>query len=77
MQFVPPTHEQTPIRCSGCHTRYVSFLAVRDVSTQVEGYEPQRCTCGHLEDRVALPPGRLFGVDGDPVKQYHPLTRPN
>jgi len=82
MQLVPPTHEQTPIRCSGCHVRFVAFVAVerRSVSEDVKDgpdYVPDRCTCGHLEERSTLPPGTLFRVTGESVKHYHPLTRPN
>ena len=78
MQFVPPIYEQTPIRCSGCHERFVGFVPVRNGIPAVDGYSPDRCACGHLEEITALPPGKLFGgVSGDPVKRYHPLNRPN
>lgn len=77
MQFVPPTHEQTPIRCSGCHVHYVCFVPIRDPSTNIEEFTPAPCACGHLEERSMLPPGTLFSVKGESVKRYHPLTRPN
>ena len=77
MQFVPPTHEQTPIRCSQCHVRYVHFVLAARGPANVEDYVPDRCLCGHLEERSTLPPGTLFAVDGEPMKRYHPLTRPN
>jgi hypothetical protein len=76
MQLVPPTHEQTPLRCSGCHVRFVAFLPVGEPRLG-RHYVPERCACGHLEERSALPPGMLFGVTGESVKRYHPLTRPN
>ena len=76
MQFVPPTHEQTPIRCSGCHLHFVCFLPGNGGS-HVEAYVPNRCACGHLEEMATLPPGTLFGVSGEPVKRYHALSRPN
>jgi hypothetical protein len=75
MQFVPPTHEQTPVRCSGCGSHFVSFLQVADGSAGGGGYVPDRCACGHLEDTAALPPGRLFGARGDTVKRYHAVIR--
>lgn len=74
---VPPTHEQTPVRCSRCHSHYVTFLLARDGTTGALEYQPDRCSCGHLEDPKALPPGTLFGEDGEPVKTYHPFNRPN
>ena len=77
MQFVPPTHEQTPFRCSECHTVYVRFEEAGNGSLTVDGYAPVRCACGHLEEIDTLPPGRLFGVKNEPLKSYHPLTRPN
>jgi hypothetical protein len=77
MEFVPPTHEQTPIRCSACHTRYVSFTPVRDDAARADEYAPDRCACGHLQNLAALPPGKLCGASGDPVRMYHPLNRPN
>lgn len=77
MQLVPPAYEQTPVRCSGCHTQYVSFVPTRNPSTDAEEYAPDRCSCGYLEDRVTLPPGKLFGAAGDRVKTFHPLNRPN
>lgn len=76
MQFVPPTHEQTPIRCSGCRVHFVCFVPVPDGS-DVGGYLPDRCACGHLEEIATLPPGKLFGLNGDVLKRFHPLTRPN
>jgi hypothetical protein len=79
MQCVPPTHEQTPIRCSGCHTRFVTFVPAGEARSVhgVKDYVPDRCACGHLEERSTLPPGTLFSVRGESVKHYHPLTRPN
>lgn len=77
MQFVPPTHEQTPVRCSGCHVHFVSFLPVPDASASAGVYAPNRCACGHLEEMGALPPGQLFGDRGEAVKRYHAVTRPN
>ena len=77
MQFVPPTHEQTPMRCSACHVRFVCFGPASIESAGLGGYAPHRCMCGHLEEMTALPPGRLFGAGGDLEKRYHPLTRPN
>jgi len=77
VQFVPPTHEQTPIRCSECHVHFVCFLPGAGGSTNGDGYVPDRCACGHLEEMATLPPGRLFGVSGEPVKRYHALSRPN
>jgi hypothetical protein len=76
MQFVPPTHEQTPIRCSKCHERYVSFVLVHPPLINAGEYSPNQCTCGHLENAARLPPGTLFGHD-EAVKSYHPLNRPN
>jgi hypothetical protein len=76
MQLVPPTHEQTPIRCSGCHVRFVAFVPVGEAHPGRD-YAPERCACGHLEERSTLPPGTLFSVNGEAVKRYHPLTRPN
>jgi len=76
MQFVPPTHEQTPIRCSSCHERYVSFLPVHPPLIDAGDYAPDRCACGHLENPARLPPGMLFG-DDDAAKSYHPISRPN
>ena len=77
MQLVPPTHEQTPIRCSGCHVNFVRFIPAGGALTTIEGYVPGRCVCGYLEEMAALPPGGLFGGDGDPIKRYHPFTRSN
>lgn len=76
MQFVPPTHEQTPIRCSGCHVHFVCFLPASG-GPNVDAYVPNRCACGHLEEKATLPPGTLFGISGEPVKRYHALSRPN
>ena len=69
MQFVPPTHEQTPIRCSKCHERYVSFVLVHPPLINAGEYAPNQCTCGHLENAARLPPGTLFGHD-EAVKSY-------
>ena len=77
VRFVPPTHEQTPVRCSECHAHYISFGLVRNGSTGALEYAPDRCVCGHLEDPATLPPGTLFGADGDPARTYHPFNRPN
>jgi len=77
MPSVPSSHEQTPIRCSECHIEYLSFVQVRPPSVNAGEYVPDRCACGHLQRASALPPGTLFGVDGDPVKRYHPRSRPN
>ena len=77
MQFVPPTHEQTPIRCAGCHLQFVCFVLAEIGSAGISGYAPHRCTCGHLQAMTALPPGRLFGARGDAEKRYHAFSRPN
>jgi hypothetical protein len=55
----------------------VCFLPAGNRSTNIAGYSPDRCTCGHLEEMRTLPPGKLFGMNGDPVKRYHPFNRPN
>jgi hypothetical protein len=55
----------------------VAFVLVRDEPSGALKYMPARCACGHLEDPAALPPGTLFGADGDPARTYHPFNRPN